>query len=111
MVERFNQTLQTMLSKFVQSNRSEWSFYLDTCVFAYNSSRHESTRFTPFEQMYGRRATLPIDIDLRKASPEEVAANFDLLGEPDHEKLMEERDKCLKGVKMTIINAQEKQKV
>ena len=40
--ERFNQTLQNMLVKFVQSKKSSWSSFLDTCVFAYNTSRHES---------------------------------------------------------------------
>ena len=46
------------------------------CVFAYNTSQHESTRFTPFEIMFGCTATLPIDIDVRKKSPEEVVQDF-----------------------------------
>lgn len=107
LVERFNQTLQTMLAKFVHSKKSMWSTYLDTCIFAYNTSRHDSTQFTPFELMFGRRATLPIDITFRKALPEEVAASIE---DPDLSRLMEERAKLLEEVKKNIHTAQEKQK-
>ena len=61
-----------MLVKVTESKKEAWSSYLDTCVFAYNTSRHESSKFSPFELMFGRRATLPIDIELRKAGPEEM---------------------------------------
>ena len=64
--ERWNQTLQKMLVKFIQSKKSAWSSFLDTCTFAYNTSRHESTHFTPFQLMFNCQATLPIDIELRK---------------------------------------------
>ena len=43
-----------------------WSNYLDTCVSAYNTSQQDSTKFTPFELMFGRKASLPIDIDIHK---------------------------------------------
>eukprot|EP00731_Ephydatia_muelleri_P017202 Em0010g300a len=46
--ERFNQTLQNMLVKYVSSKKDMWSHYLDTCAFAYNTSRHDSTKYTPF---------------------------------------------------------------
>lgn len=29
---------------------------------AYNTARHESSKFTPFELMFSRKAILPIDI-------------------------------------------------
>ena len=49
--ERFNQMLHTMLTKSVQ-NKNSWDEYIDTCVFVYNTSQHESTTFTPFELMF-----------------------------------------------------------
>ena len=55
-----------MLVKFAANKREEWDEFLDTCVFAYNTSRHESTCFTPFEVMFGRQATLAIDNEMRK---------------------------------------------
>ena len=36
--KRFNQTLQNMLVKFVHTNKDRWEDYLDTCVYAYNTS-------------------------------------------------------------------------
>jgi IS30 family transposase len=50
--ERFNQTLQRMLVKFCNSDKTNWDEYLNTCVFAYNTSRHESSLYSPFEVMF-----------------------------------------------------------
>lgn len=36
---------------------------MSTVVFAYNSSVHSSTRFTPFMLSRGYEATLPADLD------------------------------------------------
>ena len=49
-----------------------WSHYLDTCAFAYNTSQHDSTKFTPFMLMFGRRATLPIDVELEHQDSEDL---------------------------------------
>ena len=51
-----------MLVKFIASKKESWQDYLDTGVYAYNTSRHDSTRFTPFELMFGRQAVLPIGV-------------------------------------------------
>ena len=59
--ERFNQTLQGMLVKLVHEKKEKWSDVLDGCVFAYNTSVQDSTKYTPFQLMFGRQATLPID--------------------------------------------------
>lgn len=63
LVERYNQTIQSMLVKFVGEKKDSWEDYLDTCVFAYNTAKHESSKFTPFELMFSRKPVLPIDID------------------------------------------------
>ena len=63
MVERFNQSLQNLLCKYIQEKKEKWDVYLDTCSFAYDTSKHESTKFTPFEIMFGRKAILPLDLD------------------------------------------------
>ena len=55
------QTIQTMLVKYIESKES-WQDYLDTCVYAYNTSHHDSSKFTPFELMFGRQAVIPVDI-------------------------------------------------
>eukprot|EP00731_Ephydatia_muelleri_P029866 Em0021g389a len=76
--ERFNQTLQNMLVKYVSSKKDMWSHYLDTCAFAYmyNTSRHDSTKYTPFMLMFGRRATLPIDVELERQCSEDLCKTY-----------------------------------
>ena len=66
-----------MLSKFVQENKESWDSFLDTCTFAYNTFRHESTLHTPFEVMFGRQAVLPIDLDMEKLSPERLLQEYE----------------------------------
>ena len=55
-----------MLVKFVEEKKDSWEEYLDTCVYAYNTASHESTQYTPFELMFGRKALLLIDIEMEK---------------------------------------------
>eukprot|EP00731_Ephydatia_muelleri_P011426 Em0006g320a len=52
-----------MLRNYIQEKKEKWDDDLDTCSFAYNTSKHESTKFTPFEIIFGRKAILPLDLD------------------------------------------------
>ena len=61
-----------MLVKFVLDKKDVWDDFLDTCTYAYNTSIHDSTAFTPLELMFGRKAFLPIDIEIDNKSPEEL---------------------------------------
>ena len=54
LIERFNQTLQRSMVKFVNENQSDWDEKLDGILFAYRTSQQKSTRVTPFELMYCR---------------------------------------------------------
>ena len=80
------------------------------CVFAYNTSRHESIKFTPFELMFGRKATLPIDVELQNASPEEVCQKFHTLDEPNTSAILRKHVQRLETAKQNILVAQLKQK-
>lgn len=62
LTERFNRTLKTMLSCFVNEHQNNWDEYLDQLAFAYNTSVQSTTQFTPYELMFGRKAKLPIDL-------------------------------------------------
>ena len=57
-----------MLVKALKGQKELWDEFIDSAVFAYNTSCHESTHYTPFEVMFGRKATLPIDLDLKADS-------------------------------------------
>lgn len=65
-----------MLTKFIQMKKSAWEDYLDTCVYAYNTSVHESSRFTPYELMFGRKAILPIDLEFGDQEASELLSEY-----------------------------------
>ena len=99
-----------MLVKFVSDKRHQWSSYLDTCVFAYNTSRHSSSKFTPFELMFSRRATLPIDLEMCANSPGERIHHYDEAPTITQDDRLIHRQKQLEEAKENIIAAQAKQK-
>ena len=91
-----------MLVKYVQQKKDQWNVFLDTCVFA----QHLHT----FELMFNRKATLPIDIELRKHSSDSLVEAYRDLPEPDTSLLASERAKRLEEAKQNIVEAQNKQK-
>ena len=62
LVERFNKTLQQMLSIFVNDNRSDWDDYIPFLLMAYRSSQQQSTQCTPNLLMLGREVRLPLAV-------------------------------------------------
>jgi transposase InsO family protein len=61
-VERLNHVLADMLSMYVSSDHTDWDETLPYVTFAYNTSRQESTGFSPFYLLYGREPILPADL-------------------------------------------------
>ena len=111
--ERYNQTLQNMFVKYATDNRAEWDNYLDTCVYAYNTSVQESTRFSPFEVMFGRKPTMPIDVDMATNTPEDQLQMYleaEELSQSQVNEMAAQRQELLQQVKANIKQAQDKQK-
>ena len=63
-VERFNRTLEAMLSKVVTDNQKDWKDHLQNVLFAYQTVIHELTGYTPFLVMFGHSPSLPVDVML-----------------------------------------------
>jgi len=61
-VERFNRTLEAMLSKMVQSHQQTWDYHLPKALFAYRTAIHEVTQFSPYFVTFGRSPKLPVDV-------------------------------------------------
>ena len=61
-----------MLTKCTSTKEDNWDEFIDTCVFAYNASKHESTLFSPFELIFGRKAMLTIEVDNLKKEPQDL---------------------------------------
>ncbi len=62
LVERFNQTLKSMLRKAVSSEGKDWDEWIPYLLFAYREVPQASTGFSPFELLYGRNVWGPLDI-------------------------------------------------
>jgi len=52
LTERFNRTIISELAKVVQEGGDNWVEMLPPKLFAYNTSIHASTRYTPFELIH-----------------------------------------------------------
>ena len=70
MVERFNRTIEEMLSKFVAENQRDWDSHLPILMMAYRSAVHETTSFTPRELMFRHQIDLLIDLQLGRPKQE-----------------------------------------
>ena len=62
LVERFNRTLEDILSKYVSQNQKDWDEQLPWALMAYRSSEHDTTKFSPCMLMLGREIELPVDL-------------------------------------------------
>ena len=115
--ERMNQTLTRALVKFVNENQDDWDVHIKSILFAYRTSKNDSTKFTPFELMFGRAPVLPIemaikskpsstDSDSLSGTAEDAPSDFD-------EKvrfMMHVRDQVKAQAMQNINKAQERQK-
>ena len=81
LTERFNRTIQAMLTGYVSDDQKNWDLFLPTLAFAYNTAVHSTTKSSPFELTYGRKPKIPIDLIFSQLdvnlllSPESYANN------------------------------------
>ena len=78
LVERFNQTLKSMLRKCAREEGKDWDRMIPFLLFAYREVPQESTGFSPFELLYGRDVRGPLDV-LRETWVSSKKANQDIL--------------------------------
>ena len=64
LVERQNRTLQDMLTAYVSQHQHDWDRWVDLVAYAYNTSTHASTGYSPYQIVFGRLARTPLEIDL-----------------------------------------------
>jgi RNase H-like domain found in reverse transcriptase/Reverse transcriptase (RNA-dependent DNA polymerase)/Integrase zinc binding domain/Integrase core domain/Retrotransposon gag protein len=76
--ERFNATLVNMLSMYVQDPKKQnlWSNFITHVVFAYNTSIHSSTGYTPYFLLFGREAIIASDVILKSSQPYNLGSGY-----------------------------------
>ena len=62
LVERFNQTLKSMLRRFSDEEGKEWDKMIPYILFAYREVPQATTGFSPFELLFGRDVRGPLDV-------------------------------------------------
>ena len=62
-VEVTNKALEGILTKVVSSGRKDWVERLVEATWAYNTTWKTTTRFTPYELVYGKKALLSIEFE------------------------------------------------
>jgi hypothetical protein len=72
--EVVNRTLSTLLPAVLKKNLKLWEESLPHVEFAYNRAVHSTTKFCPFEIVYGFKPTAPIDL---LPLPMQERVNFD----------------------------------
>ena len=56
-----NQTLISMLGTLPEHKKKDWTSHIAMLVLAYNSTKCDSTGFSPYFLMFGREPRLPVD--------------------------------------------------
>ncbi|XP_053372981.1 uncharacterized protein LOC123532109 [Mercenaria mercenaria] len=105
--ERFNRTLLEMLGTLENSQKSNWKKYINSLVYAYNCTPHETTRVSPYELMFGRKPRLPIDSMFEKAKED---TSINKTAQEYIEDLKERMNKTRQIVEKHMDKAKEKQK-
>ncbi|CAF3176291.1 unnamed protein product [Rotaria socialis] len=58
-IERFNATIKSQLCKLQDLNRNNWDQFLLSTIYAYNIGQHRTTKYSPYQLIYGKEPTLP----------------------------------------------------
>jgi hypothetical protein len=83
--ERMNRTVCTMLKTLGEQAKKDWRNQLPKLAFAYNSTIHKSTGFSPMYLMFGREARLPLDLMFQ-----EVAVDDAKVQNQEHQKFVKD---------------------
>jgi transposase InsO family protein len=99
-LERFHRSMKEFFRAFVNDEQSDWDEKAHLACFAYNTSVHASTGFTPFEIMMGREIEIPSGL---KESPKPFYAYGDYVLE-----LKEKMKRVNEEVRDNVISSKEK---
>jgi hypothetical protein len=70
--ERTHRTIEQILRGFIHARHHDWVHVLPLAEF-FNNSVHSSTKFSPFEALYGFNPISPPDLISSPSSPTNIA--------------------------------------
>ena len=99
LTEQSNLTTKNYLTAFVKEDQEWGCCWLGKLSFAYNSSVHTTTGFSPFELIFRRKASIPLDIlckyhkESESIPTEQFKDNLNKMYETAREKMNARQDK------------------
>ena len=109
LVENFNKSLKTMLRRLCREQPKQWHRYINALLFAYREVPQESTKFAPFELLYGRSVRGPMEI-LRQIWTKDIGESDVKTSYQYVLELRERLDDTLKIAQEELCKAQRRQK-
>ena len=64
-VESTNKVIEAILTKTIASHRCNWATRFPEALWAYRTTWRNTTGFTPYESVYGKQFTLPIEVEIK----------------------------------------------
>lgn len=61
-LERSHHTLSEYLTHFINIDQSDCDSWLDFAMFSYNTTTHSSTKYSPYELVFGNKPDLPSSV-------------------------------------------------
>ena len=62
MIERLNSTITSSLKACID-DQDDWPLCLQSICMSYRAQRHESTRKSPYEMIFGHPMRLPMELE------------------------------------------------
>lgn len=62
-LERVHATLAEYLKNFIDQNQTDWDTWLPFASFSYNTTPHSTTKFTPYELVFGNKPEIPSSLN------------------------------------------------
>lgn len=74
LVEHWNSTILNMLRTLTEEKKKDWDDHVGAAAFAYNTSKHAMTGYSPYFLLFGIEPRIPLDTVLqRKAEEKEIS--------------------------------------
>jgi len=102
-LERSHRTLAEYLRHYINKDQTDWDEWVPYAMFAYNTTPHTATGYTPFELTYGHQAELPTAL----TKPPKPTYNYDDYAQELKERLRATTQLARKRVKEEKVKAKQ----
>ena len=102
-LERSHSTLKDYLKHYITPKQHDWDKYISIAMFCYNTHIHSSTKFTPYELVFGVKPRIPSTL----TSAPEFRYTYDAY----HHQLQHRLQRSHEIARENLINMKEKSKI